>query len=373
MRASDFAGTRIAYLSQAIIPSREANSVHVMKMCDALATAGCDVTLVARSGRSSDSPHQLYGTSGRVRLELVPNRTSTVARSLLSIIGVLRVWKRGATSAIGRDLAACYAAAQLGMKVSFETHEPSDRVTGIKLAVFTRLITHANFRRLIVITQTLKDDYEQRFKLTAGRILVVPDAASEHSDAVVPLRREGILAVGYVGQLYAGKGMEVIGPLAGRCPWADFHVVGGRDVDVSYWRARYGSLPNLRFHGFVPHGLTDGYRNAFDVVLAPFQKRITIAGEGDIANFTSPLKIFEYMAAGKPILCSDLPVLREVMRDGENCLLLPPDDLDAWALALARLRDAPELQSRLGRTARAEFLERYTWNARAMRVLATLA
>jgi glycosyltransferase involved in cell wall biosynthesis len=108
------------------------------------------------------------------------------------------------------------------------------------------------------------------------------------------------------------------------------------------------------------------------VVLAPFQRRITIAGEGDIANWTSPLKVFEYMAAGKAILCSDLPVLREVMRDGDNCLLLPPDDVDAWSAALERLRDDGDLRARLGKNARLDFLEHYTWKARASRVLDTL-
>jgi hypothetical protein len=82
----------------------------------------------------------------------------------------------------------------------------------------------------------------------------------------------------------------------------------------------------------------------------------------------SPLKLFEYMAAGKPILCSDLPVLREIVEDGRNGLLLPLADADAWVAALCRLRDAPEERRRLGAAARADLVARYTWRERARRI-----
>jgi glycosyltransferase involved in cell wall biosynthesis len=366
---------RVAYLSQSAIPSREANSVHAMKMCDALADVGSDVTLVARRGDevSGLNPYQFYGVSRRVRLVLFPRRSSILARMLFSLLGVVRVWRSGVTHAIGRDLTGCYFAALFGLSVSYETHEPAARYRGVKRIVFTRLVNNRNFRRLVVITATLRDDYQSEFGIARDRILLAPDAASEPDATVLSLGGEGKLLVGYVGQLYPGKGMELIVPLAKRCTWADFHVVGGREEDVAYWRDRARDLTNLHFHGFVPHALTDRYRNAVDVLLAPFQRRITIAGEGDISSWTSPLKVFEYMAARKPILCSDLAVLREVMRDGGNCILLPPDDVEAWRDALIRLRDDPGLRSRLAANAYSDFLERYTWKSRAARVVATMA
>jgi len=83
----------------------------------------------------------------------------------------------------------------------------------------------------------------------------------------------------------------------------------------------------------------------------------------------SPLKVFGYMAAAKPILCSDLPVLREVIEDGSNGILVPPDNVEAWAAALQRLLDDGTLRQRLGVTAHADFLARHTWRQRASRVL----
>ena len=86
----------------------------------------------------------------------------------------------------------------------------------------------------------------------------------------------------------------------------------------------------------------------------------------------SPLKLFEYMAAGKPILASDIPALREVLRDGETALLLPPGDAQAWAAAARRLLADPPAATALGARAQADFLATYTWEARATGILARL-
>jgi glycosyltransferase involved in cell wall biosynthesis len=84
--------------------------------------------------------------------------------------------------------------------------------------------------------------------------------------------------------------------------------------------------------------------------------------------FTSPLKLFDYMAAGVPIVASDLPALREVLRHEENALLARPGDPDAFAAAVRRLLADPVLAARLGRQARAD-VDGYSWDARAHALL----
>ena len=345
-----------------------------MRMCDAIAASGWNVTLFARHGSErSDLPlDDFYGVREAVDVRHVVSLPFSPGRAVSSVLGAVWARSSGATCVLGRDLVGCYVAAGLGLPVSYETHEAPERMQGLRRLVFRRLIGSPQFRRLIVITHTLKEAYQSFRQVSSDMILVLPDGAA---DGTVDSRQppdSGRLAVGYVGQLYPGKGMEIIAPLAARCPWADFHVVGGRDGDLSRWRDRCCEQANVRFHGFVPHGLTDRYRGSCDVLLAPFQRQITLAGKGNIASYTSPLKLFEYMSAWRAIVCSDLPVLREVMADGENCLLVPPDDVESWHAALIRLRDDPGLRARLGDTARATFLAKYTWHGRARRAVATL-
>jgi glycosyltransferase involved in cell wall biosynthesis len=207
------------------------------------------------------------------------------------------------------------------------------------------------------------------------RIVVAHDAAalpdpvvSATSALALPGRGER-LQVGYVGHLYPGKGMEIVAELAARMPEADFHVVGGKPKDLELWQQRTAACPNLSFHGYVAPALTDSYRQAFDVLLAPYQREVTLTGGVcDVARWMSPLKIFESMAAGVPVVASDLPVLREVLRHGENALLAGADDPSDWEKALQRLID-PGLREQLGRRALADVVQYYTWEQRAARVL----
>jgi glycosyltransferase involved in cell wall biosynthesis len=204
-----------------------------------------------------------------------------------------------------------------------------------------------------------------------GRIVVAHNGADEvpkDLEAAV-LLGNGRLQVGYVGHLYPGKGFEIIPRLAARLPEVDFHVVGGEKSIVEALRADAAVPENVLLHGFVPPAETQRLCLAFDVVLAPYQREVRIAGGGETAAWMSPLKVFGYMAAARPIICSDLPVLREVIEDGRNGLLVPPSNLNAWAAALRSLIEDKCLRERLATAAHTDFLSRHTWRQRASRVI----
>jgi glycosyltransferase involved in cell wall biosynthesis len=177
--------------------------------------------------------------------------------------------------------------------------------------------------------------------------------------------------VGYVGHLYPGRGAELILELARRIPEATFHFVGGTNDDIG--RLKKQAPTNAIFHGHVPHSETARYYQSFDAALAPYQRRVAVhGGAGDTSAFMSPLKIFEYMAFAKPILCSDHAVLQEVLVDGETAVLLQPDDIEAWEKALRRLMTDPAFAKRLGKLAQTRFKQFYTWQARCKRIVKSL-
>jgi glycosyltransferase involved in cell wall biosynthesis len=96
---------------------------------------------------------------------------------------------------------------------------------------------------------------------------------------------------------------------------------------------------------------------------------VLAAGGGDITNWMSPMKLFEYMAHGKPIIAADLPAIREVLTDGETALLCEPGDVEAWRKAVERLRTDPDLRVVLGEAAFARLQRDYTWEGRARAVI----
>lgn len=371
---------RLAYLSGSTIPSRSANSIHVMKMCQSFEGLGSNITLFAPNIDTGSEPeetdnYQYYGVRQVFSIVRV-GWSKWFGRAYLSgLLAAIKVQRGGYSLALARCLPSAFFAALFKIPVIFEFHQPisdSGRLSKFNEFLFKRLIRSRSFVGFVSITHALKAHFLEHYPELQGRICVAPDGSDPfplHYEAVSLPSRSGRLQVGYVGQLYAGKGMEIVSKLCHLAPFADFHVVGGLQSDIDKWRAEL-TAENITFHGFVPHARTPGYIAAFDVLLLPNQNRITWhkAG-GDIGQWTSPLKMFEYMSAGKAIISSDLPVLREVLRDEVNALLCPPDDIEAWVKALHRLEDSA-LRARLGERALTEFLEKYTWQRRVETIMA---
>ena len=260
--------------------------------------------------------------------------------------------------AFGRSLHACAFAARFGVPTVWDAHMLTFLDRWHERQLFRWMIRAPALQHLSVNCASLARCIGERVPETEGRIIVAHNGADVPAAELEPaeLGGEGRPQVGYVGHLYPGKGFEIIPPLATRVPWADFHVVGGEQRTVEALRADSTLPKNIRLHGFVPPAAVERLCLAFDVALAPYQADVCIAGGGETAAWMSPLKVFGYMAAGKAIICSDLPVLREVIEDGRNGLLVAPDDPDAWVAAVARLlKDRPSTKGWLRRTRRFPF------------------
>lgn len=364
----------IAYLANSPVPSKAANVVHVMKMCNAFANNGYQITLLAERAQEfhAGEPTRLFDEYGVAGFELcLLERKSGMLK--LEIERVREALQRGATHFFGRSLFGSYGAAIAGKPSLLERHLP---LKGGELAIATDLFQQPSFRGLIVISRALAQWYERRFPQLKGRIHVVPDAADPPTEGGAAFEFVGMegasFRVGYAGHLYPGKGAEIIVALAERMPWVGFHVLGGYEKDVAYWQNQTAHLRNIVFYGFRPQRDVSSFLRGLDVVLAPYQRQVTVHGGGEASAWMSPLKIFESMAHAKPIVSSDLPVLREVLTHEHNALLCDPDDLDAWVASIERLRADHGVASALARTANAEFLGNHSWKRRAQRIIAML-
>jgi glycosyltransferase involved in cell wall biosynthesis len=350
-----------------------------MKMCQALTELGVEVTLFAPNLKAGvelgiRDVYGYYGVTPAFQIAYV-SWLKWLGRAYVSgFFTVLRVIGGRYDLALARCLPSAFFAALFNVPVIFEYHQPikdSGRLSKVNEYLFKQLIRRKSFLGFVAITHSLNNHFVAHYPELAGRVLVASDGADPFPQQVEVLtlpRSPGRIQVGYVGQLYSGKGMEIVSQLCQVASFADFHVVGGLQADIEKWKAEI-TAENISFHGFVPHAQTPSYIAAFDVLLLPNQNKITWhkAG-GDIGQWTSPLKMFEYMSAGKPIISSDLPVLREILQDDVNALLCPPEDIDAWVSALKRL-EAPALRERLGGRALSDFTSNYTWKCRAQAIM----
>ncbi|HPC94853.1 MAG TPA: glycosyltransferase [Sedimentisphaerales bacterium] len=362
---------KIVHLSGYAIPSRDAHSIQVMRMCEAFGRNGHDVTLVGKQSksRSVEDVYDYYGVQKCFRLSLIPCRAVKGASILIlpALYARLRQYDPKEVLIYARDIYGASLAIRIGFRVIFEAHSPpyNQLIRHLETSLFGK----RRLWRLVVISQALADYYVARFGI-ADRILVCPDAAgvpggSANAALSWPPCRD-TLQIGYTGHLYPGKGAEIVVECARRLPQYDFHIVGGTDADIARWS---GQAPaNLRLHGFLRPALLDQARARFDVLLMPAQRSVIVPhSHEDIAGYMSPLKLFEYMASRKAIISSDLPVLREVL-DERTAMLVPPEDIDRWVEAIKRCEDR-SYRNALAEAAYNVFCEHYTWDKRAERVL----
>jgi glycosyltransferase involved in cell wall biosynthesis len=235
---------------------------------------------------------------------------------------------------------------------------------------------------LLVITDALRAWLEARYQtpLRPPFVVITPSGVDLEAYVGLPSPSEARGRLGwseatvasYTGHLYPGRGLELMMELARRNPELVLVWAGGEAEAVAAWAARVEAegLHNLRLLGFVPQRELPLIHAASDILLMPYQRSIAVSSGGDTAAFASPMKAFEYMAAARPILSSDLPVLREVLNDG-NAILLDPESIEAWDEALKRLAGDAALRSRLGEAARRE-VGRFTWLERTRRALSGL-
>lgn len=362
---------KILYLSGFPIPSRAAHAVHAMKMCQALAKNGHEVTLFAygREHEGTEDLHEYYGVQKIFSVKLMP-RVGIGGATLLSLPRLyreLRARERRDTLAYARSIYGVSLAARMGFRTIYEAHAPPPHVLIHRLE--KRLFAREEFQKLVVISESLKRIYLSTYT-GIRRLEVCHDAADIPPAGAGPAYawpgRPPRLQVGYVGHLYRGRGIDLILGCARRLPDHDFHIVGGTEPDLQHWRPQGGV--NVHFHGFVPPAWVPMILSRCDVLLMPYQKGLSLGGRNiDTSGWMSPMKLFEYMAARRAIISSDLPVLREVLNEG-NALLVRPDDLDGWVAALRACED-PQYREPRAAAAYADFLADYTWEKRAARAL----
>lgn len=365
----------ILYVSPSIIPSRTANSIHVINQVNALAEIGYFVTLVcATQSAGSVRAHvkEFYGLNlhDNVTIDtfcLRWHRAINLQIGVFAFFGLLK--KYGDRQIISRNFYFSLFSAIFRRGEIFECH-------GIEVGIKALLQKFIIFRHVhtIVISDALKCLLMDKFNLAEDKFLVLHDAASH----VETINVDGYIVeperqkIGYFGHVYPGRGIEVVSYLAEKFNDVDFYVVGG-EPDLVATFSKENQHKNLIFVGHVSNIVARSLMQEMDILLMPYQKVVSIGPRGsDTSQWMSPLKMFEYMSSQVAIASSDLPVIREVLQANKNCLLVPPDDHVAWWEAVDKLLKDETCRAELASTAFKEFREKYTWKQRAKAIRGSL-
>jgi glycosyltransferase involved in cell wall biosynthesis len=175
----------------------------------------------------------------------------------------------------------------------------------------------------------------------------------------------------YLGQFYPWKGVDTLVEAMHFLPdFLHLKLIGGREGSEDYRRIstkirELGLGQRIHLLGLLPQDQLGSHLKEAYLAVLPASRR-----EG-ISEFSSPLKLFEYMAAGIPIVASDLPSFREILRHSENAYLVEADDPEALAKGIMALTNAPRLAEKLAQTALRE-INSFSWLARAEKIVGYL-
>ncbi|MBI3575812.1 MAG: glycosyltransferase family 4 protein [Gammaproteobacteria bacterium] len=377
----------IAYLDPHAVPDNCPEALQILYTVDALGGLGTRVTLVTPKPDTVANARAILGhaLSSNVQVRHLEPRRG-IWRWLRSnqpfyrmAAAALKDLKADAVLVRNLKMAEHLLRHTPAVPLFFETHElfaqsyqeEHGRLNlrkHHKLAALARReeFVYRNARGLVALTPLLIEDIRKAYAIETP-VVVAPDGVDlEQAQPPVSVQPHTTPWLLYLGSLHPWKGVDtLIRALPHVKQLAELHIVGGNEQRIAELRKLAEELnvvSRVIFHGPVEPGRRFEYIHRADICLLP----LTDTGLG--GRYTSPLKLFEYMAAGKAIVVSDLPSMRQVLTPEQDALLVPTDEPEALARAIERLLADRKLRARLGDAAKAR-AQSFSWRGRSETIL----
>ena len=372
---------KIAAITTSRIPSFTANSIQVMKVCQALKQLDNEVKLWMPKFTTSTWPElaDKYGISTPYEMEWLDFQKNlkqydfcwkSVQSSIQWGVDVVYTW-------------ALQAATISAIRKKTTVMEFHDYPMGVLGPFWFRIFIRAPGKKiLLTTTRALANGLQERFQLKIPEeiLQIAPNGTDLERYKALPSsskarRQLGItdrFTIMYTGHFYPGRGMDLMLGMAHALPQFQFLWVGGQDKDIDPWKKRLQeqAIQNVIITGFINNARLPLYQAAGDILLMPYQREIAGSSGGNIVNVINPMKMFDYLATRRTILASDIQIFHEVLNE-RNSVFCPPDDLNAWIKTVLDLANNKSKRDQLAKQAGKD-AEFFTWKNRASQTLAKL-
>lgn len=376
---------KIIYIANARIPTEKAHGFQIMKMCEAFGLSGIDLELVLPRRLNTEQfkktdPFTHYKIKENFQIKTIRtidpvfliNKKAGIyikLQLLFFIFGLLPylLFKKNKQDYFFyiRDEQLLPLLQIFSKKVIWEAHNlPTNKKYYLKY--------WQNCYKIITITAGLKNELIKD-GLLEDKILVAPDAVdldqfSAINESKEELRKKLDLPIDknlivYTGHLYKWKGVQTLVDAASFLSDQELIVIiGGTNKDILDFKNKNKNLKNIIIVGHLPQYEIPPYLKAADILILPNSAQRVIS-----YTYTSPLKLFEYMASKKPIIASDLPSLREIL-NSNNSVLVQPDNAKKLAENIKLVLQNGQLADKISQQSYDD-VKKYSWLNRAKSII----
>lgn len=374
-----YEGLRALYVGSHPLFTEGASAICMLKMCQAMANLGIAVECVLPGRVKKERLFSYYGVTTPFRVTSIALSGGVARRPLHGVLSAIYAQRKrnDFDFVVSTDLLFSWFATKIfRIPTIYDAHHPP--VNWAAERIISSFSRSKNLLGMSFNSRGLHDIYFC-LGITGQNPIVAPngfereafegehDISSLRERIGLPLERK---VVCYCGNTYRGRGLEILVRAAAQMPEVEFLIVGGRKRDNALWRemARQEGITNFRMEGFVAQREVPSYLIASDVLVMPYSSGVTIRDGTEAGRFTSPLKLFEYMAAAKPIVATGVPSVLEILRPGENSVVTSPDDGGEFIRALGLVLADSELCARISDGARSDAAG-YTWEKRVEKII----
>lgn len=379
-----FRSMQLIYIANSRIPTEKAYGVSIVKTCEAFASIGVRVTLLIPDVKNTagDDIFSYYGVKNNFTVQRVPTFDAVVLGwkygFLLNQIsfGVaaffLHKGKKKNDVILTRDEISGWLLSRAGYRVFYDMHGfPESRLWLWKIAL-------KKMSGIIATNEWKVSQCRVRFGIPREKMIVARNGFDPTLFAALD-SRQGLRKklnlpddkpiVLYTGHLYDWKGVYVLAETARLMPFINFVFVGGTYYDLADFKKRYGAVSNIILVGQKPYTEISLYLKSADALALPNSgapgkdARLQVYSQKD----TSPIKTFEYMASGVPIVASDLPSIREILNE-KNAVLVQPDSTEGLKRGIEIILNGRQPAGGIS-TQALEDAREYTWDKRAEKIL----
>ena len=317
---------RICYLTNSAIPSTSANSIATVKMCEAFTELKNEVILITRNVKNNNKDiFKFYDVKFKFKFKKIKNFNKFplgIKYYLFSIISIISSLNFKPDLYITRNFFTCFLLVLLRKKVIIEIHHDlnnESRIVNI-LIKFTKFLNSKYVSKIITITNGIKNEYVNKKYIDENKTLLLPSGSSIKNSFRFNLKKKKF-KIGYFGTLYKSRGVDLILKLS-KIDKKNKYFLYGDLTQVSKSKLKNVSK-NLELKNHIPYRKVAAVLDKMDILLIPYVSSITVSGDvGDITKYTSPLKLFDYLCAGKIIICSDYDVLKEIIQNKKNAIFI---------------------------------------------------